>query len=59
MFPLFRNFLKFAAAGAFVALAASNPKMRQEIEASRPPGGEIRQRSAAVIVREPSQLEPS
>jgi hypothetical protein len=31
MFPLFRNFLKFAAAGAFVALAASNPAGADEM----------------------------
>src|SRR5262245_11405155 len=39
MFPLFRNFLKFAAAGAFVALSASNPAGADEVVQNLGPVG--------------------
>lgn len=39
MFPLFRNVLKFAAAGAFVALSASNPAGAEEMIQNRGPVG--------------------
>ena len=39
MFPLFRNFLKFAAAGAFVALSASNPAGADEMVQNLGPVG--------------------
>jgi hypothetical protein len=39
MFPLFRNVLKFAAAGAFVTLSASNPAGSEEMVQNRGPVG--------------------